>query len=181
MDPADPPKVLAAIPEGVRLTHILTTHKHWDHSGGNVELNAHFKNALVVVGSAVDKPHGTTRETCDGDTIAVGRMQVSVLHGPGHTEGHVLFLLPGTAPSSGDDATKVPQALFTGDAIFIGGAGAFFEGSCRSLSQLHQKIHSLGPCPACVPASPGEDLTHDAQKRGGLWVPGWERSCREIC
>jgi hydroxyacylglutathione hydrolase len=137
VDPADPQRVIQEIPEGVKLTHILTTHRHWDHSGGNAELNSHFNDSLVVVGSALDIPHGTTRRVTGGDVLRVGSMEVKVLDGPGHTEGHLLFLLKAK--------TGGAQALFTGDALFIGGVGAFFEGTCRSFQRLYNTLKSLDP------------------------------------
>ena len=41
VDPADPPLVLAhlqSLPTPPIITHILTTHKHWDHAGGNLKI-----------------------------------------------------------------------------------------------------------------------------------------------
>jgi len=36
IDPVEPAKVMAAVKAaGCTLTHILTTHDHWDHAGGN--------------------------------------------------------------------------------------------------------------------------------------------------
>jgi hydroxyacylglutathione hydrolase len=39
VDPAEPSKALAAAEAaGVVISVVLTTHKHWDHAGGNVAL-----------------------------------------------------------------------------------------------------------------------------------------------
>ena len=39
VDPADAKIVVAAASrEGVKLTHVLTTHGHWDHAGGNNDM-----------------------------------------------------------------------------------------------------------------------------------------------
>eukprot|EP00667_Euglena_gracilis_P012934 EG_transcript_13322 len=145
VDPADPEKVKQAIPKDVTLTHILTTHSHWDHAGGNVELNAAFDNKLVVVGGALDPPHGTTQSVADGDCLKIGHIEVDVLHGPGHTEGHVLFVVRREPDGKGRAGKGGPQAVFTGDAVFIGGAGAFFEGNCKSLERLQEKLRALDP------------------------------------
>ncbi len=41
VDPAEADKVVAAAArEGVRLSHVLTTHCHWDHAGGNADMVA---------------------------------------------------------------------------------------------------------------------------------------------
>jgi glyoxylase-like metal-dependent hydrolase (beta-lactamase superfamily II) len=36
------------------ISHVLSTHKHWDHSGGNQALKEKFSN-LEVVGGAKDE------------------------------------------------------------------------------------------------------------------------------
>jgi glyoxylase-like metal-dependent hydrolase (beta-lactamase superfamily II) len=41
--------------------HILTTHKHWDHSGANTKLKEIFPHADIrVVGSEIDSTPGAT-------------------------------------------------------------------------------------------------------------------------
>lgn len=58
IDPVDPKRILAKLNEierDVKLTHLLLTHKHWDHAGGNKFLIQQFPD-LVVVGSAQDFP-----------------------------------------------------------------------------------------------------------------------------
>lgn len=42
-----------------KMMFILTTHKHWDHAGGNDELAKAFEQPKVL-GSAIDNPYGTT-------------------------------------------------------------------------------------------------------------------------
>lgn len=43
----------AAAKAGVTITHVLTTHKHWDHAGGNAEMHKWLPN-MPVLGGAVD-------------------------------------------------------------------------------------------------------------------------------
>ncbi|KEG15322.1 putative hydroxyacylglutathione hydrolase [Trypanosoma grayi] len=144
VDPADPELVLYMLTV-VRhltkvnfvLTDILTTHKHWDHAGGNLELLNYARGGdsrytelldanLKVYGSASDKPHACTNLVEEGDvlTIADGGAAVSVLSSPGHTAGSVLFLV-GDTDLEGEGPKKL--ALFTGDCIFSAGCGAMFE------------------------------------------------------
>lgn len=42
-----------------KLSFILTTHKHWDHAGGNDQLTIDFNNPLIY-GSQIDNPFCTT-------------------------------------------------------------------------------------------------------------------------
>ncbi|KAH9577595.1 hypothetical protein LSM04_008945 [Trypanosoma melophagium] len=128
------------------LTDILTTHKHWDHSGGNQELvqlaqgtetdaNDLLDSKIKVYGSLIDKPHACTDFVKEGDVLRVagGGVAVSVLDSPGHTAGSVLFLA-GDALKENDESQRL--ALFTGDCIFCGGCGAMFEVS--SLAEVIQ-------------------------------------------
>lgn len=92
VDPADPAVCLRAVElAGVRLTHVLTTHKHWDHSGGNEKIAAAFPG-VEVVGGRLDNVPGATRHVDEGDTVMVGGTPVKVVHTPGHTRGHVLYV-----------------------------------------------------------------------------------------
>ncbi|EKF33595.1 hypothetical protein MOQ_002534 [Trypanosoma cruzi marinkellei] len=145
VDPADPNLVLYMLTvvrylTGVEfvLTDILTTHKHWDHAGGNLEFMQRLQNnsdaeptelldaQLKIYGSAIDNPHACTNFVEDGNvlTVAGGGVTVAVFSSPGHTVGSVMFLLGDALMDS-----EVPQrlALFTGDCIFCGGCGAMFE------------------------------------------------------
>jgi len=53
VDPAEPDtimKYLKTLPSTIRITHILTTHKHWDHAGGN-EVRARAAPRRMVASS----------------------------------------------------------------------------------------------------------------------------------
>ena len=144
VDPADPHAVYAAVAAHdppLRLTTIIATHKHWDHSGGNQELVELVKEkengrCLSVVGSSVDDPHGLTTPVGEGSTLSLGRLSVSFKMVPGHTTGHILTLVK--------DADGRGLAAFTGDSLFCCGVGAFFEvGEVSELAQTHRVYHSL--------------------------------------
>nr|CCC90001.1 putative hydroxyacylglutathione hydrolase [Trypanosoma congolense IL3000] len=144
VDPADPALVLYML-QVVRhlmridfvITDILTTHKHWDHAGGNKELLdmsvASGENScpllsreLNIYGSVIDKPHACNKLFNGGDelTVADGGVKVTALGSPGHTQGSAMFLVGDAFPKDGE-AQRL--ALFTGDSIFCGGCGALFE------------------------------------------------------
>lgn len=128
VDPADAGPVCAAIEaEGARLTHILCTHHHWDHSGGNVAMLRRHPDAEVV-GSVDDAPQipGITRQVSHGDTLRVGELEASVLFVPCHTRGHVAY--------------RFGDALFCGDTLFVAGCGRFFEGDAR---QMHAALNEV--------------------------------------
>ena len=128
IDPAEPSRVIPVIEKsGAKLTHILCTHHHWDHAGGNLEMLARFPEARVVgsVGDAAKIP-GATDRVADGDTVRVGDLEARVLFVPCHTRGHVAYLF-------GD-------ALFCGDTLFVAGCGRFFEGDA---AQMHTALNTV--------------------------------------
>lgn len=128
IDPAEPAPVLSALQEeGVRLTHVLCTHHHWDHTGGNLEiLDAHPE--VEVLGSAADAARipGITRPVDDGDALQVGGIGGRVLFVPCHTRGHLAYLFE--------------DALFCGDTLFVAGCGRFTEGDA---AQMHRALNEV--------------------------------------
>ena len=136
VDPAEPDKVLAAIKaeseaasSELKLTHVLTTHRHLDHAGGN-DVLAEMMPSLTIVGGKGDNVASANKEVVDGDTLQVGASSVRVLSTPCHTRGHVLYLV--------DD-----KILFTGDTLFVNGCGRFFEGSAEEMLAAMDKIAAL--------------------------------------
>eukprot|EP00968_Pinguiococcus_pyrenoidosus_P011863 scaffold991_cov227-Pinguiococcus_pyrenoidosus.AAC.10 len=132
VDPADPEQVLSYLAEQdlPAPQAILCTHKHQDHSGGNVALRKHYAQAgaeLEVVGSGYEATPGLTHTMQDGDTYALGGLQVQAIHTPCHTRGHICFFV--TDPAQPDLA----PVLFSGDNLFVGGCGRFFEGSAEDM------------------------------------------------
>lgn len=136
----EPAKVLAAASEaGVTVTTVLTTHKHWDHAGGNNAFHTQCPN-VPIYGGAIDAVEGCTKPLKDGETLTVGKsIHVRCLHTPGHTMGHICYL----ATSS---QQQEAGAVFTGDTLFIGGAGKFFEGTPQDMhTSLYTKLATLPP------------------------------------
>ena len=137
IDPAEADvaeRVLAQ--RGLELVAVLSTHHHWDHTGANLEL-ASAHPGLRILGSAVDAHRipGLTEALQPGDEFMVGSLLGRVLDVACHTRGHIACLFG--------------QALFTGDALFAGGCGRFFEGTgedayralYKNLGQLPDETH----------------------------------------
>ncbi len=129
VDPSVAPPVLAALAEqGWRLTHVLNTHHHNDHTGGNNELKA--ATGCTIVGPRADRDRipGIDVAVGEGDSYALGSEVARVFDVPGHTRGHIAYWF----------ATS--RALFSGDTLFLMGCGRLFEGTpeqmWRSLSKL---------------------------------------------
>ena len=99
---------------GMRITHVLETHRNEDYLIGSLEV-AEFTDAVVLRSGEGDVAYEYGEPIMDGEAISVGRLELEALHTPGHTLGHMSYLLrdPG-----GD-----PWVVFTGDALFAGDVG----------------------------------------------------------
>ncbi|XP_026708284.1 probable hydrolase PNKD, partial [Athene cunicularia] len=121
-----PPHSQAAIEEeGVMLEAIFCTHKHWDHSGGNAALHQRHSSCKVY-GSALDAIPELTNSLEDREKVSVGCLTFEALATPGHTVGHMVYVLDG-GPFGG------PPCLFSGDLLFLAGCGRLFEGSPETM------------------------------------------------
>jgi hydroxyacylglutathione hydrolase len=127
VDPSEPGPVKAALrARGWKLTHILNTHHHLDHTGGNLALKDEFH--ALVVGPEMDRSRIPGIDIGVDETtgwVFDGR-KVEVLEVPAHTRGAITFVIDGNA--------------FTGDTLFAMGCGRLFEGDPEmmwtSLSKL---------------------------------------------
>ncbi len=80
VDPADPKAVQRAIqdePSSYELISVLTTHKHWDHAGGNIEMAKQYPG-VEIFGPATESIPGCTRAVLSGDVFKIGNMHVDV-------------------------------------------------------------------------------------------------------
>lgn len=132
VDPAVTEPVVAALARhGWRLTHILNTHHHHDHVGGNEALKA--ATGCVVVGPRADRERipGIDVALGDGDVFEFGACRASVFDVPGHTRGHIAYHF------------AAEHALFCGDTLFALGCGRMFEGTAPEMWASLQKLRGL--------------------------------------
>lgn len=119
IDPLDHQKCLERAKEqGYRITQVLNTHEHGDHTGGNAQVIATTGAKLLAHHAAGGRIDGVDRGLRAGDVVRVGNtVELLVLDTPGHTMCHVCLL----------SQTDTP-ALFSGDTLFNAGAGNCHNG-----------------------------------------------------
>jgi hydroxyacylglutathione hydrolase len=119
---------------GLRISYILITHGHPDHTGAAQELKDIFKAPVWI--HPLDSPglaFPPDGALFDGQEIEVGAYRIKVIHTPGHSPGGVCLYAPG--------------AVFTGDTLFAGSIGRtdFPGGNHQQLIQgVREKIFPLG-------------------------------------
>ena len=134
VDPSEPSPVFAALAEtGWTLTHVLNTHHHPDHTGGNLALKQ--KTGCTIVGPRADRARipGIDIDVADGEDYAFGKQVARVFDVPGHTRGHIALWFSGS------------RALFCGDTLFTLGCGRLFEGTPQQMWHSLSKLKALPP------------------------------------
>ncbi len=130
--PEAEPVIRRADALGVKLTKILSTHHHWDHSGANPELAKRY--GVPVFGHVSDQGRlpSLSEGLEEGDTVQLGDQTARILFIPAHTRGHIAYVF--------DDA----EAVFCGDTLFAAGCGRLFEGTPEMMfTALHEKLGAL--------------------------------------
>jgi hydroxyacylglutathione hydrolase len=135
VDPSEPGPVIAALEaKGLtRLDHILNTHHHFDHTGGNVPLKEKYGAKVTGPRADAHRIAGIDRGVGEGDTVKVGDSLWRVLDIPAHTSGHIALWCPEQA------------AVFTGDTLFAMGCGRLFEGTPAQMWTSLSKLAALPP------------------------------------
>ena len=154
IDPLDHVKTLAAAKKnGWQITHILNTHEHHDHTGGNDAVVAATGAKVIAHHKAGGKIDGMDRGVTAGDIIKVGKtVELECMDTPGHTMCHICLR----------SHTEQP-ALFSGDTLFNAGAGNVHNGG--DVGELYATFaDQLSKLPDNTRVYPGHDYIENNLK-----------------
>jgi hydroxyacylglutathione hydrolase len=134
IDAPEAAPVEAALAEkGWRLTDILVTHHHADHTGGIAELKKKHLCRVIAPRKEASKIANIDVTVREGDIVTIGSLVGRVLETPGHTAGHISYWF------------KQEKLAFVGDTLFSVGCGRIIEGNPEMMWQSLMKIRNLPP------------------------------------
>jgi len=107
------PYILRAAKDGALIRYVLETHFHADFVSGHLDL-AKKTGATIVYGPTA-RPAFEAHIANDGEVLKLGRLNIKVIHTPGHTMESTCYLL--------SDRNGRDIGLFSGDTLFIGDVG----------------------------------------------------------
>jgi hydroxyacylglutathione hydrolase len=134
-----------AISEQAEITHIFETHRNEDYVTGSLELQS-LEPHIEICHSNATKFRFGEHSISDGETFKIGKMLITCLSTPGHTDDSMCYALSDL--TVGRDVI----VLFTGDTLFVNEVGRtdlvnkarHAEMSSKLYSSLHESILPLG-------------------------------------
>jgi hydroxyacylglutathione hydrolase len=116
---------------GWKLTDILVTHHHADHTGGIQALKDKYKCRVVAPSAEAEKIPAVDQTVREGDKVAVGKLSSNVIETPGHTTGHIAYWF------------HADKLAFVGDTLFSIGCGRVIEGTPGMMWRSLLKLRDL--------------------------------------
>ncbi|EFL26989.1 MULTISPECIES: MBL fold metallo-hydrolase [Streptomyces] len=155
---ADPQTLLSLIGES-GIASVVTTHRHQDHWNALREVvDATGARTLAGRYDAEGIPVPTDVPVEDGDTVRVGRVELTARHLVGHTPGSIALVY--------DDPHGHPH-VFTGDCLFPGGVGNTWkdpEAFQSLINDVETKLFDRLPDETWVYPGHGDDTTLGAER-----------------
>jgi hydroxyacylglutathione hydrolase len=119
--------------KGWQLTHIFTTHHHFDHVEGNLHLKDQFGCTIIGPAEEASEIPGINKQVKGGDSFKFAGRDVHVIATPGHTKGHIAYHIPSD------------YSAFVGDTLFALGCGRVIEGTMDEMWASLAKLRKLSP------------------------------------
>ena len=116
---------------GWKLTDILVTHHHADHTGGILALKQRYNCRVTAPRQEASRIPGVDATTGEGDVVKVGELSAQVLETPGHTSGHISYWF------------AADKLAFVGDTLFSIGCGRVIEGTMEMMWNSLVKLRGL--------------------------------------
>jgi hydroxyacylglutathione hydrolase len=116
---------------GWRLTDILVTHHHGDHTAGIGELKARHKCRVVAPRREAQRIAHVDETVGEGDQVRLGSLEGRVIDTPGHTAGHISYFF------------AADKLAFVGDTLFSIGCGRVIEGNPEMMWNSLLKLRGL--------------------------------------
>lgn len=183
IDPGlEPDLILSCLQQHeLNLAAILNTHGHSDHIGGNEALKKAYPDAPLIIGKdeafLLTDPRANLsgsfgipiisppadRTVVEGETLSYAGIDFQVIDLPGHSTGHVVFIISGS-----------PPLVFGGDVLFRGSIGRtdFPGGSKVKLeSGIRNKLYTLPPDTIVYPGH-GPVTTIGTERKTNSFIKG---------
>jgi len=116
---------------GWRLTDILVTHHHADHTQGIGSLKDHHRCRVVAPRDEAKRIAHVDETAGGGDIVRVGSLEARVIDTPGHTAGHISYFFP------------ADKLAFVGDTLFSIGCGRVIEGNPEMMWNSLLRLRAL--------------------------------------
>lgn len=116
---------------GWRLTDILVTHHHNDHTAGIAELKQRHRCRVIAPRAEAARIAHVDETVAEGDLVRVGKLEGHVLDTPGHTAGHISYCF------------LKDKLAFVGDTLFSIGCGRIIEGDPAMMWNSLLKLRGL--------------------------------------
>ena len=148
-----------AAERGLDVIGLWLTHGHFDHIADHLEVTKRFPNAKVLI-HALDEPKLQEPNSAvfvlpftiaprnadalveDGQTLAIGKLRVEVIHTPGHAPGHVMYHFP-------------DEKILVGGDLIIGGSVGRTDLPDSDHAELERSIRRVMKLPPDTRLLPG--------------------------